>query len=143
MFVSMDQYLKHPRFLPSVKNVWLVAVVSYCGLIFYLSNQTSLPVPMLFSHQDKLLHATAYAVMAFFVVNYLKYRCSTLKMTLLLSFVFCAFYGASDEWHQSFVEGRQADSLDWLADCFGAALLLFGYKVLGDRYTIIRFSFKE
>jgi VanZ family protein len=34
-------------------------------------------------------------------------------------------YGISDEWHQSFVVGREVDSLDWVADTFGAALAMF------------------
>jgi len=37
-------------------------------------------------------------------------------------------YGATDEWHQLFVEGREVDALDWLADCLGATLALEFYK---------------
>jgi VanZ family protein len=31
-------------------------------------------------------------------------------------------FGASDEWHQSFVPGRFTDFWDWLADTLGAAI---------------------
>jgi VanZ family protein len=30
-------------------------------------------------------------------------------------------FGASDEWHQSFVPGRSAEVADWVADTAGAA----------------------
>ena len=33
-----------------------------------------------------------------------------------------ALYGASDEWHQSFVAGRDAALLDWVADLSGVTL---------------------
>ena len=36
-------------------------------------------------------------------------------------------FGASDEWHQSFVPGRFSDVGDWMADTFGAALAVMLY----------------
>jgi VanZ family protein len=47
----------------------------------------------------------------------------------ILSFVFCALFGFSDEWHQFFVPGRHCDILDWYADMTGAAIaMLVLYK---------------
>jgi VanZ family protein len=43
----------------------------------------------------------------------------------LLSIAFCSLYGLSDEWHQSFVVGRESDFADWVADTSGAALAIF------------------
>lgn len=43
---------------------------------------------------------------------------------LLAALIFSSAYGASDEWHQSFVPGRLADAADWLADTLGAMLAL-------------------
>jgi len=107
-----------------LRFAWLTLLIGYSGFIFYLSHQPTLPVPALFPHQDKLLHAGAYGLMALFAINYFKYQCATFSRALVVSFIFCALYGVSDEWHQSFVEGRQADVLDWLADCFGAFTML-------------------
>lgn len=38
------------------------------------------------------------------------------------SVIFCSLYGVSDEYHQSFVPGRLAETGDWLADTLGAAI---------------------
>ena len=94
----------------------------YCSLIFFLSHQPTLPVSMAFPHQDKLIHATAYAVMGI-----LAWRCfiHLNKPTLLIGLIavlFSSTYGVSDEFHQSFVVGRDADVFDWLADTIGAMI---------------------
>ena len=40
----------------------------------------------------------------------------------VLALATASLFGATDEWHQSFVPGRDSDVLDWLADSSGAAL---------------------
>ena len=40
-------------------------------------------------------------------------------------------YGASDEWHQSFVAGRACSFWDWVTDCVGTALGLAGWSAVG------------
>jgi VanZ family protein len=50
-----------------------------------------------------------------------------LRLTLrqaLVGFVIAAAYGATDEWHQSFVAGRTADIADWYSDSIGSASAL-------------------
>ena len=37
-------------------------------------------------------------------------------------------FGASDEWHHSFVPGRSCDLNDWIADTLGAALAVLLYR---------------
>ncbi len=54
----------------------------------------------------------------------------------ILSIVFCSLYGMSDEWHQSFVVGRDSDWLDWLADTLGATAAVSGLWI-NHRYTKI------
>jgi len=117
-------------FKPQFRYIWAVALIVYCGFIYYLSDQSRwiIPVPDLFDMQDKLIHATAYAVMAFlfllsgrcWMIFYGKMQWHALAVTCVL---FCAIYGLSDEWHQSFVVGRDASFFDWMADALGALLL--------------------
>lgn len=82
-----------------------------------------LPLPDMFHWQDKLIHAAAYALMA--LIFWMAGKRAGMQLSLLVwsGVVFCAFYGASDEWHQSFVPGRDASPFDWLADTLGAFLL--------------------
>ena len=103
---------------------WGGCLLSWCSLIFLLSSQSALPAPELFDGQDKLIHATAYAVMAWLFWGAWKQKLGeNLGLLAMLAVVFCSAYGGSDEWHQSFVQGRDASVYDWLADTFGALLL--------------------
>ncbi|MEX2043905.1 MAG: VanZ family protein, partial [Opitutus sp.] len=43
------------------------------------------------------------------------------------AFVVAAVFGATDEWHQSFVPGRTSEWADWIADALGAALAVMMY----------------
>lgn len=103
-------------------NVLFLAL--YCGLIFMLSHQPSLPAPMLFMHQDKLVHATAYALMALLAWRVFVFLPQKKTVIVLVSILFCSLYGVSDEFHQSFIDGRDADVWDWLADTVGAGLMV-------------------
>lgn len=105
-----------------IKIVDSAGLLLYCLFIFWLSNQPSLPMPMSFPHQDKIYHAGAYFIMAIFAWRVLRHKFSNPWLSALL---FCALYGLSDEWHQSFVAGRYCDISDWLADTLGASFALF------------------
>ena len=98
----------------------ILALLSYCAIIFWLSHQPSLPLPMLFEYQDKLHHFTAYFLMGILASRTIRHFVKPPLNLAVVSIVFCSLYGISDEWHQSFVEGRTSDSLDWVADTVGA-----------------------
>ena len=107
-----------------IKALDTVLLILYCTFIYWLSDQPSLPTPMLFSHQDKLFHAGAYFVMAGFALRTFRYHTVSLPKLVINSLIFCSLYGMSDEWHQSFVPGRMSDVADWAADTVGAMLFL-------------------
>ena len=118
---------------PMIKFFDLIGLIAYCSLIYWLSDQPTLPMPMLFPHQDKLHHAIAYFMMAILAWRNFKHVIKRPYLLIFLSVFFCSLYGLSDEWHQSFVKGRQADIADWLADTFGAllaTLVLHGFFIL-------------
>jgi len=101
-------------------------LTAYCALIFALSHQPALPVPMLFPHQDKVHHLLAYAAMGLLAWRLFAHRIPTPQRLWLATTLFCSLYGASDEFHQSFISGRESDIFDWLADTLGAAIAAAG-----------------
>ena len=102
-------------------------LILYCGFIFYLSHHPTLPITPMFTNQDKLIHAIAYAVMG--VLAYLSIGKQTRVIPMLSSIMFCSIYGVTDEFHQSFIAGRVADVWDWLADTIGATLAVISMRV--------------
>jgi VanZ family protein len=97
------------RFLPAA----LLAVA-----IFLISGQSRLPTPPLtFEGMDKVVHALVYAFLALLLLLG-DGRPSSWRAWIWPAVA--VLYGLSDELHQSFVPGRQADALDLLADAAGA-----------------------
>lgn len=93
------------------------------ALIFWASSQPN-PFPQLprglFDH-DKLLHAAAYAVLGALVLAALGGVPLRPWVALSLTIAVGTAYGASDEWHQSFVPNRSSDPGDLAADAVGVA----------------------
>ena len=95
--------------------------VAWAGLLFWESSQAS-PFPFLpesILSQDKLLHLGAYAVLGALVAGALAGRLGGARAIGLAALI-AAAYGATDEWHQRWVPGREADPADWAADAVGA-----------------------
>lgn len=95
--------------------------LAWAALIFYLSGKSHpLPVEIPIRHVDKLLHAGAYALLSGLTVRGLLAAGLAGRRAILIAIVAASVYGISDEWHQSFTPGRDADPLDWAADSAGA-----------------------
>jgi VanZ family protein len=69
---------------------------------------------------DKIAHCVLYAVLGAALARGRSRAPSTVPHAVLL--VLGALYGISDEWHQSWVPGRDPDPADWLADVVGLAM---------------------
>ena len=107
-----------------IKILDFSGLLLYCLFIYWLSDQPSLPTPMWFAHQDKIFHAGAYFIMGLLAWRNFKNLTDSPIILALLSIAFCSLFGVSDEWHQSFVEGRLSDIADWIADSSGAGLAI-------------------
>lgn len=115
-----------------IKILDFALLLFYCLFIYWLSDQFSLksPFDFGFDYQDKLYHAGAYFIMGILAWRSFKYLIDSPIIRALSSIAFCSLYGLSDEWHQSFVVGRESDSADWIADTSGAILaILLLYKL--------------
>lgn len=74
---------------------------------------SELPIP------DYLLHFSVYGILGFFLYRALGGGVRGVLGAALLG----AFYGLTDELHQSFVPGRDPSVSDWIADAAGSGLL--------------------
>ena len=70
----------------------------------------------------KLIHLAQYGLLAGLWWRALAPRTGG-RRAALIAFVITALYAASDEYHQTFVEGRSGNPIDWAIDCAGAALV--------------------
>ena len=100
--------------------------ILYMALIFHFSSQSN-PLPILTENiWDKLLHSSEYAGLAFLLARaFLGERVRVLP-AIVLAVVLTSVYGASDEYHQSFVPLRDSDVHDWIADTIGGSIGALG-----------------
>jgi VanZ family protein len=106
------------RLEPWVSPLLLMAV------IFFLSAQPDLNSGLgtLDLIGRKLIHFAQYGLLAALWWRALRPRAGG-RRAALLAFVITALYAATDEYHQTFVEGRSGNPIDWAIDCAGAALI--------------------
>jgi VanZ family protein len=106
---------------------WLLAA-GYCAVIFYLSSLQQ-PLPELTAHVwDKALHATEYGGLGALLALALGVWDEPEKgWRVALAIAIGAAYGITDETHQYFVPGRDAEVGDALADAIGTSLGASGF----------------
>ena len=97
--------------------------IAYMGLIFYVSSGP-ISSPTIQAMPDYLLHCGAFALLSVlsFLAVHEGLRPGIRRGGYWLPALITLLYGAIDEWHQSFVPGRDASVRDWLADVAGAIL---------------------
>jgi hypothetical protein len=103
---------------------YLLLPLVYAGGIYWLS---SLPPLGIDGVDTNLLHIPLYAGLAFCLLKALSETLPRPMLPWRLSgfiFVVAAAYAALDEWHQSFVPGRDASSGDFFLDLAGIGLML-------------------
>jgi VanZ family protein len=104
------------------------------AVVIFISSSipsTMMPTLKIFDY-DKLIHCGIYFLLAFFTYRALRYQTrfpSLARRALLWTVLLIMVYGASDEFHQYFVPGRQADVFDLMADTTGACVLVVGVWV--------------
>lgn len=106
---------------PSTRRIasW-IAVACWASVIFWFSSLTGSQVP---GRYGSLGHFGEYAIFGALILLALESPGRLLPAVALAS-----AYGITDEVHQLFVSGRQADPVDWLVDTLGA---LVGVVVIG------------
>ncbi|HBH46643.1 MAG TPA: hypothetical protein DDX47_04775 [Candidatus Jacksonbacteria bacterium] len=109
------------RFLDSL------LLLLWMGIIFYLSNQPNLRSGLI-DWVDLILrkgaHMVEYGILTWLLVKVIgKKKQSVLPLAMILA----ALYAATDEYHQSFISGRDGNWHDWLVDVAG---ILISFLIL-------------
>jgi len=104
-----------------------VLVAGWMGLIFYLSSISNFKVPdkWINSISSNIAHFTEFFILCMLLFRAI--RKSTqweVKKIIVVSEIFSVIYAFLDEFHQSFVPGRNASFMDIFVDTLG--ILSFG-----------------
>ena len=110
---------------------WVPSLL-YMALIFAVSSMKQPPLPMPqfeWLTIDKLYHFIEYAILGGLLAwAFVKAKPPVVpaQSVWCLAAVIAILYGASDEWHQTFVPGRFATVADWVADALGSIAGVLG-----------------
>jgi VanZ family protein len=106
-------------------DLWLPPLL-LMGLIYFASAQPSLDSGLgwIDTVGRKLIHLGEYALLCFLWWRALRTVMPD-RRAALVALVVASLYGATDEFHQSFIEGRNGSPLDWAIDTAGAAAAAF------------------
>jgi VanZ family protein len=121
---------------PGRLSLWL-PVLAVAALIFILSSFEQLPSPPS-GITDKHEHFSIYFLLGLTLVRaFAGGRLSNITWSVaLVSALTVVAYGASDEFHQSFVPGRDCSVYDLMADAIGGAaagLVLLAWAIIRRR----------
>ena len=100
---------------------WM-AVVVWMGVIFALSAIPSLASPIEPIYDfilRKLAHVTVYVVLTLLVYGALRPHMARSTRAWLLAMLVAVLYACTDEWHQTFVPGREGTVRDVAIDGLG------------------------
>jgi VanZ family protein len=122
---------------PVKKLIWSLPALMMAGVIFYLSSQEKVELPLNdISFNDLLFHGAGYFV--FGVTLLLGAQPwggfhEKPEKSLLILLSLGVLYALSDEIHQGFVPNRDCSPADFLADCAGVGMALAGWHLMKKR----------
>lgn len=144
----MEKWLSSRKYRDFI--AFQLPVLIWMVLIFSLS---SIPGSTLSPIEFPYAHLIAHSLL-FGMLYYLGYRALKFQhysrflseFSLLVTLLFVMMYGASDEFHQSFIPGRSEEFKDFAIDV-AAALVVLVFVLLKDRFGSdrrrVHFSSKE
>ena len=100
--------------------------VALMAVIFFLSNQADLDsgLGLVDLIGRKIIHAAEYALLCLLWWRALR-TLTPPDRAALIALCICIAYSATDEYHQTFVEGRHGSPIDVVIDGAGAGLVAF------------------
>lgn len=101
-------------------RLWLVALPLYWAALFVATHYPRVRIPGEIPHSDKLIHFSAFGLLAFLFWRALRPRDGRFVWLALPALV---GYAGLDEWLQQFV-GRHTDLMDFIANTAGIVAVL-------------------
>ena len=86
----------------------------------------------------KVIHATVYFVLAFFImiIFSILFEHNNYLLSVLISLILCIIFAGTDEFHQTFVNGRTGQLLDVIIDSAGAVIGIMFYSTYEISYKL-------
>ncbi len=100
-----------------------IALPAYWLLLFFATHYPRVPIPGEIPHSDKLVHFTAFGVLAFLYWQFARVRRGVGPRFVGSSAAVLLAYAALDEYLQQFV-GRFTDLMDFVANAAGIVAVL-------------------
>ena len=112
-----------------VIQFWMPVCI-WCTGIFVESSHAIPNIGPDWPYKDKIAHALIYALLSGLICRAFSgwqwWREHRIGL-VITGIVLACLYGLSDEWHQSYVIYRTADSADWIADVIGSVTGALGF----------------
>lgn len=109
-------------------------VLIWAGFIFFLSSIPNLKTDL---EQDfilrKIAHMLEYAILCFLLIRAFAKEKLTNKKIAIYSIVFAIFYAFTDEYHQTFIQGRQGSLKDAGIDSIGILIMAWLWYIRNKR----------
>ena len=123
--------------------IWLIVIFLFSNQVAEESKRTTAPIDKVVdivvkqeSKRDKakkvvrkIAHFTEYCILALLIINVIKdYKMINYKW-LIFVVCMCILYAISDEYHQSFIAGREPRIFDCFIDTCGSLFGIFIYNI--------------
>ncbi len=116
------------RYLEKNRAISFFLLILVAIEIFYFSSIPSFPkAPVKGINFSIIYHISAFFLFSFFLLSLLKGAKKIKLKHILLSLIISLIYSISDEFHQSFVPGRDCSLKDVLFDLIGILLAILVY----------------
>lgn len=115
--------------------IYYLPVIAWATLIYHLSSGT-VPATSDIYWQNfavkKIGHIIFFGFLSLLIYRALIASGFIKRKALILAIVLTVFYGATDEFHQSFIQGRESRVRDVLIDGLGAVIITSSFQKFLD-----------
>lgn len=121
--------------------IWSLPALAWMTLIFSMSSREQFPQTygVSIAFLSVVAHLLLYGVLAVLLLIAFDRSARPARSAVVAAIVIAALYGVSDEFHQSFVPGRNASAFDLAINTIGASIAAVAYARRRAILTAISF----